>query len=279
MNGAPCCNTVEVSQVPGPTGSGGAAGSNGINAYSITTASFVLPAANGTVTVLVGSSLWMAIGEPIYINDGTNQANFKVVSFPGPTSVLLQWLNYPGDAVTGTTIASNATVTPTGQQGPALANTFANGLTTGTTKATAQSGLGLGQDAVISSGAGLTQAITAVAGQVGAIAVTIPALGSWLYIATVSVDFLGVTFAANRTITAKIRNVTTNTDLASAVLHTEIQGTTNLPTAVIHIPFLLDTTAAVSDVLQLWIVIDVINTAGTLSVIAGSLCAIPLRKS
>ena len=249
----PCCNTIEVSQVPGPTGNAGNAGSNGINAFSITTASFVLPAANGTVTGLV--------------------------SFPSATAVLLQWLNYPGDATTGSTIASNATVTPTGQQGPALANTFANGLTTGTTKGTAQSGLGLGQDAVISTGSGLTQAITASATQVGAIAVTIPALGSWLYIATVAVDFLGVTFSANRTITANIRNVTQNTDLASVVLHTQAQTTQNMQTTPMHIPFLLDTTAAVSDVLQIWIVIDVINSAGTLSVIEGSLCAIPLRKS
>ena len=274
-----CCNTVEVANIPGSTGSTGAAGSNGVNAFTITTADFVLPAAMGTVTVLVGSSLWMAIGEPIYINDGTNQGNFKVVSFPGATSVLLQWLNYPGDATTGTTVTSNATVTPTGQQGPTLANTFANGLTTGTTKATAQTNLGLGQDSVISTNSGLTQAITASSTQVGAIAVTIPALGSWLYIATVAVDFLGVTFSSNRTITAKIRNTTTNTDLASVVLHTQVQTTQNMQTTTMHIPFLLDTTAAVSDVLQLWIGIDVINSAGTLSVIEGSLCAIPLRKS
>lgn len=275
----PCCNTIEVTNIPGPTGNTGAGGSNGVNAFTLTTSSFVLPAAMGTVTVLVGSSLWMAIGEPIFISDGTNQGNFKVVSFPSATAVVLQWLNYPGDATTGTTILANATVTPTGLEGPSLANTFANGLTTGTTKASAQTNLGLGQDALISTGAGLTQAITASAVQVGAIAVTIPALGSWLYKAFVQVDFLGVTFASSRTITAKIRNTTTNSDLASAVMHTQVQTTQNIQTTTIEIPFLLDTSAAVSDILQLWISIDVINSAGTLSVIGGSLCAIPLRKS
>lgn len=275
----PCCNTIEVTNIPGPTGNTGAGGSNGVNAFTLTTSSFVLPAAMGTVTVLVGSSLWMAIGEPIFISDGTNQGNFKVVSFPSATAVVLQWLNYPGDATTGTTILANATVTPTGLEGPSLANTFANGLTTGTTKASAQTNLGLGQDALISTGAGLTQAITASAVQVGAIAVTIPALGSWLYKAFVQVDFLGVTFSSSRTITAKIRNTTTNSDLASAVMHTQVQTTQNIQTTTIEIPFLLDTSAAVSDILQLWISIDVINSAGTLSVIGGSLCAIPLRKS
>lgn len=274
-----CCNTIEVTNIPGPTGTTGPGGSNGVNAFSITTSSFVLPAANGTVTVLLGSSLWMAIGEPIFISDGTNQANFKVVSFPSATAVVLQWLNYPGDATTGTTIAANATVTPTGLQGPTLANTFANGLTTGTTKATAQTNLGLGQDALVSTGTGLTQAITATSGQVGAIAVTIPALGSWLYMAFVQVNFAGVTFSTGRFITAKIRNTTSNTDLASAVMATQVQATQNLQTTTIVVPFLLDTSAAVSDVLQLWIGIDTINSAGTLSVIGGSLVAIPLRKS
>lgn len=275
----PCCNTVEISNIPGPTGTTGPGGSNGVNAFTITTATFVLPAAMGTVTLLVGSSLWMAIGQNLFVSDGTNVANFQVVSFPGATSVLLKWLNYPGDAATGTTFATNATVSPSGLEGPALANTFANGLTTGTTKATAQTNLGLGQDAVISTGSGLTQAITASSVQVGAIAITIPALGSWLYSAFVEVDMAGTTFSSSRTITAKIRNITQNTDLASVVMHTQVQTTTSFPTNIMHIPFLLDTTAAVSDVLQLWIVIDVINSAGTLSVIGGSLCATPLRKS
>lgn len=275
----PCCNTIEISNTPGPAGAMGTGGSNGINAFTITTATFVLPASMGTVTVLVGSSLWMAVGQNLFISDGTNLGNFKVVSFPSATAVLVQWLNYPGDTATGTTVLANATVSPSGLEGPALANTFANGLTTGTTKATAQTNLGLGQDALISSGSALGQAITASSTQVGAIAVTIPALGSWVYIATVAVDFVGVTFTSSRTITAKIRNTTTNTDLASAVMHTQVQATQNIQTTTIQIPFLLDTTAAVSDVLQVWIGIDTINSAGTLSVTSGSFIAIPLRKS
>lgn len=274
------CAVVEAVNVPGIQGDPGADGADGQNAFTLTTSDFALPAANANVTVAVASSIWMAVGQNVFISDGTNLGNFKVISFPSVTGVVLEWLDYDGDSVTTTTIASGATVSPSGLEGPALANTFANGLTTGTTKATAQTNLGLGQDAVISTGAALAQAITASFLQVGAISVVIPALGSWMYEANVAVDFAGVTFAASRTITAKLRNVTQGVDLAQVVLHTQILTTQNLPTATMILPFKLDTTPpAVSDELQIWISIDVINTAGTLSVTSGSLAAIPLRKS
>ena len=140
----PCCNTIEVSQIPGPTGTTGPGGSNGINAFTITTASLTLPASMGNVTALVGSSLFMAVGEPLFLSDGTHQANFKVVSFPGPTSVLLQWLNYPGDSATGTVFAANAILTPTGQLGAFVSPVaIANGGTGATTVAGVLAALGL----------------------------------------------------------------------------------------------------------------------------------------
>ncbi len=266
--------------MPGIKGDPGSDGADGQNAFTVTTSDFALPAPNANVTVAVASSLWMAVDQIVIVSDGTDVGNFKVISFPSVNGVVLEWLNYPGDSVTTTVITSGATVSPAGLEGPALANTFANGLTTGTTKATAQANLGLGQDPVISTGAALAQAITASFVQVGAIDVTIPALGSWLYQAHVEVDFAGVTFAASRTITLKLRNITQGVDLCQTVLHTQILTTQNLPTAVMSIPFKLDATPpAVNDHLQLWISIDVINSAGTLSATSGSLLAIPLRKS
>lgn len=272
------CGQEIVVNVPGSAGASGAAGTNGQNAFTLLTGALTIPAANANVTAAVASSLWMAVGQILIVSDGTNIGNFQVVSFPSVAGVVLKWLNYTGDSVTTTVIASGATVSPAGLAGVA-ANTFANGGTTGTTKATAQTNLGLGQDAVISSGAALAQAVTASFVQVGSVAVVIPALGSWLYMANVSVDFAGTTFASSRTITAKLRNTTQGVDLAQTVLKTEVQTTQNLPTAVMEIPFKLDATAAVSDVLQIWISIDVINSAGTLSCAAGNICAIPLRKS
>jgi hypothetical protein len=176
------------------------------------------------------------------------------------------------------TVSSGALVAPIGFL-PAVPLTIAQGGTNAITKAAAQTSLGLGQDSVISSGSALTQVITAAALQVGAIAVVIPATGSWELRGQVSIEMLGVTFAASRTITAKIRNVTQASDLVSGILTTQIQTTANFPTHNLLIPPLLYAGASAADSLQLFISIDVINTAGTLSVSAGSLEAIPLRKS
>lgn len=274
-----CCPPPSAVQIPGVPGATGAAGTNGQNAFTVLTASLTLPAANANVTAAVASSIWMAVGQIVIVSDGTNLGNFQVVSFPSVNGVVLKWLNYPGDSVTTTVIASGATVSPAGLQGATPANTFANGNTTGTTKATAQTNLGLGQDALVSAGAALAQAITASVVQVGSVAVTIPALGSYLLMANVGIDMNGCTFGSSRTITAKIRNVTQGVDIASAVMHTEVTSTLGYPTIALEIPFALYASAAVSDILQLMITIDVINSAGTLSVTSGNLVAIPLRKS
>lgn len=108
------CVVSEITNVPGTPGTPGAAGANGQNAFTLTTANFNLPAANSNVTVAVASSIWMAVGQNVIVSDGTNLGNFQVVSFPSVAGVVLKWLNYPGDSVTGTTINSGATVSPAG---------------------------------------------------------------------------------------------------------------------------------------------------------------------
>jgi len=113
-----CCNRCGaeiVVNVPGVAGDPGAAGTNGKNAYALTTADFILPAANANVTVSLTSSLWMAIGENVIYGDGNTVGNFKVISFPTVNSAVLEWLDYPGDSVTTSTMLSGGTVTPAGQ--------------------------------------------------------------------------------------------------------------------------------------------------------------------
>ncbi len=113
-----CCNRCGaeiVVNVPGTAGAAGAAGAAGKNAYTVTTADFILPAANANVTVSLASSLWMAVGQNVIAGDGTNVGNFEVVSFPTVNSAVLKWLDYPGDSVTTTTILSGATVSPAGK--------------------------------------------------------------------------------------------------------------------------------------------------------------------
>ncbi len=109
------CAVVEAVNVPGLKGDPGNDGADGQNAYTITTADFILPAANANVMVSVASSLWMAVGQNLVISDGTNVGNFLIISFPTANSVIVEWLNYPGDSVTTTTILSGATVSPGGQ--------------------------------------------------------------------------------------------------------------------------------------------------------------------
>ena len=94
-------------------------GNDGINAFTTTTANFVLPAAQANVTASVISSAMLAVGQYVMASDGTNTGNFKVAALPTTTSVQLTWLDNTGDSVTGTTILSGAKIVPVGVPGPA----------------------------------------------------------------------------------------------------------------------------------------------------------------
>jgi hypothetical protein len=57
----------------------------------------------------------MAIGQNVIYGDGTTVGNFLVISFPTVNSAVLEWLNYPGDSVTTSTMLTGGVVTPAGQ--------------------------------------------------------------------------------------------------------------------------------------------------------------------
>lgn len=108
---------------PGPegvAGANGANGSDGINAFTYTTGDVLIPDALSNVASPVGvaNSTWMALGQVIFISDGTNIAHFSVVAILSPTSVTLQFLGYTGDSAPGAVIATGATVSPSGTQPP-----------------------------------------------------------------------------------------------------------------------------------------------------------------
>jgi hypothetical protein len=118
----PCTGTAPAANIPGPQGPQGPAGSNGtdgVNAFTITTSPTVIPAALANVNVNVADSDWMAIGQVLFLSDGPDIGHFQVVTINSPTSVTLKFLNYTGNSAVGATIAVNATVTPSGPQGPA----------------------------------------------------------------------------------------------------------------------------------------------------------------
>lgn len=96
----PCCATTTTTNVPGAAG-----------AAAFTTVSspgFVIPAADGNVTIPVADTSWMSDGLNLYIGG----ANFKinVGGVLGPTSVSIKFLNFDGDTAAGSTVASTTLV-------------------------------------------------------------------------------------------------------------------------------------------------------------------------
>lgn len=287
-----CCVPCSPAQLPpvnipgsqGPTGAAGTNGTNGVSAFTTTTAQFG-PTPGDTTTafsISVASSVMFVVGTDIIAGQGPG----AVLANPGPWSGVITAIPSPNTITVknlrtvdqGLTISSGALVAPIGFL-PAVPLLISQGGTSSTTKAAAQTALGLGQNSIISSGAALAQAITAASLQVGAIDVTIPSLGSYELRAHVGVDFSGVTFAASRTITVKIRNITQASDIVNGVIHTQAVTTLSFPTHFLVLPHSLYATAGAGDHLQLFAVIDVINSAGTLTLDSGSLEAIPLRQS
>jgi len=144
-----CCSpcpetqTVNVPGVAGDAGAAGADGTNGVNAFTVVAADFIIPAVGNTVLVTVGDSTWMVVGQNIFIEE---PANFVVDSIPGPSTVLLEFLGYTGDASPGATISTGAGVSPGGLEGPSSVGALPTAITdnsTGTASDTVAAGVGV----------------------------------------------------------------------------------------------------------------------------------------
>ena len=283
----PCSTQVPPLSIPGPQGPAGAAGTNGINgqdAFTTTTAQFGPTPGDTTTTfsISVASSVMFVVGTDIIAGQGPG----AILANPGPWSGVITAIPSPNTLTVknlrtvdqGVTISSGALVAPIGFL-PATPITIGQGGTGATTKATAQTALGLGQDSLVSSAAtGLAQTILAAGfAQVGAIDIQLPALGVWEIRGFIAIDMSGVTFASNRTISCRVQNITQATTVATGVLHTQTPTTTSYPTHFLHVPIVKYTAGAANDHLQLQVRIDFVNSAGTLTVDAGTLEAVPLR--
>lgn len=268
-----CSSTIIPTNVPGVQG---ATGTNGVNSFTTTTNSFVIPAVNSTVTVPVVSTAFMAVGQILYVTDGVSKSIFQVSSIPSATSVVLTYYNDPTSTQAGNTMATNAFVTPSGFNG-ALASPLpvANGGTGSATKVGAQTNLGLGQSSTTSTVTGLTQAITASFVQVAGVSAVAPAAGKYLIGGLFTISWSGVTFSASRQITGKIRNTTSNVDYGSTIINTEILTTAVFPDSSVYIPFQVATLAN-GDNIQVLVTINTINSAGTLSTTMASVTLTPL---
>jgi hypothetical protein len=103
----------------GATGSGGA----GKNAFTNLAANFTQPAVNSTVSLNVGSTAWMAVGQVIFVQGG---GYYSVGSITDLTDAVVTNLGYAGNVAPGTTVAgsSTAAVTPGGLVGQAGTSAF-----------------------------------------------------------------------------------------------------------------------------------------------------------
>ena len=111
----------------GSTGCGGCqpaiptspAGAAGKNAFTLTTASFTMPAvdANVTITVSTTGQYGNAWAKALQVIAITGAGYFQVVSTTGNNQITITNLGYAGNASPAATIAAGATVAPAGIRG------------------------------------------------------------------------------------------------------------------------------------------------------------------
>jgi hypothetical protein len=124
----PCCNPCSVDgvvsvQVPGPAGADGIIGTDGtdgINAYTLVTTGFVMPAEGANVSVQVLNTSWMGIGQTLFVETAKWM---QVVSITTGGIVVLKNLKNTGtnsyleNPAPGTAIPAGTKVSPGGLQG------------------------------------------------------------------------------------------------------------------------------------------------------------------
>jgi hypothetical protein len=112
------CNTLVIGEAgpQGPQGFGGidgTDGTNGINAFTTLTASFTQPNVGSNITISVGDSAWIALGQNIYI---AQAGYYQVIAIVSSTSITVELVN--ADLVaSGSTVSSNRRISPSSVAG------------------------------------------------------------------------------------------------------------------------------------------------------------------
>lgn len=115
------CPTVTNTQIVGPPGTDGEAGStgsDGVSSFAYTTASFTMPAELANVTVAVTNSSWAVVGQIVFVQ---NAGYFSVSSKPTLQSITLTNLGYTDNAAPSTVIALLQQIGPAGVEGSSVA--------------------------------------------------------------------------------------------------------------------------------------------------------------
>lgn len=145
-----CCSCPETTVVtvpgsPGENGQDGAPGADGISAFTLTTEAEDVAANGASVAFSVAENSAFAIGQTIFISDGTDWGTFQITGLTGTTVITATKLDAAGDTATPFNLASGSKVTGTGAPlvlAAALPNAFTDN-TTGTASDTLAAGVGV----------------------------------------------------------------------------------------------------------------------------------------
>lgn len=159
----------------------------------------------------------------------------------------------------------------------------ANGGTAGTTKATAQTNLGLGQATVSEFSAGTAYTLTnstavVVFGTSGNMEVVLNAAGNWHLYFFARTDYVAATFAAEQTVQFKLRR---SNNTPADITNSTHEWKTQIITTLSHTAMLLTagpipyTTALTTDNIQMLAFVGVLPGAGSINVVEGYIVAVP----
>lgn len=251
------CPTPVVTEVPGVQGVAGANGANGVNAYTITSANITIPATGSTVVASMANVSWMAIGQIIFISDGTNLSHFQVTALQtSPPQATIKALGYTGDTAATGVISANASVVPAGVQGTAAFTPLVTQ----------------------NSATGGSQALNTSPTQALSVSLTLSGAANKTYLlrARCRVDNVGATFAAGKAVTLSLRrtNNTAGTIASSTIMGrivtTETSGLGEITVEAAY------TTVGASDIIQPYVSIEATPSAGAVNVVEASVVALQL---
>lgn len=255
-------------------------GTDGVNAYTFTTADFTVPAIGANVAISVAANEWMVVGQQIFVEGA---GYFEVISKAGTTSVTAEYSDVDSNTNAGNNIVSGAAISPGGVN-PPLPVSVANGGTGQVTIQAAATALGLGATPLSVYAAGTAYPLTNTAALLdfGTTdpSLVISAAGIYALFARVRIDYTAATFAAVRNVTIKIRrtnNTAADITNSSVGFKTDIITTLTYTAQIVTIPVCIYTTTNADDILQLWGSIDTVPSAGSIDAVEASLIAVRIR--
>lgn len=273
-------NAIASGTIVTPTGTS-SNGTNGVNAFTVTTADFVVPAIGATVAITVGNSSWITIGQNVFVEDA---GYFEVTAKSDSTHFTGQYLDVADNTHATENIVAGAGVSPSGAD---LANplTVSRGGTGATGVQTALNNLGVGTTPLSVYAGGTAYSFTNAAALLNFgttdPSLTISAPGIYLIFARVRVDLTAATFAAVRNLTLKLRR-TNNTaaDITNSSMgaKTPITTTETFTMGIFDLQPLVYTTTNSDDVLEIWGGLDTVPSAGSLDAVEASIVAVRIRN-